>query len=117
MNKKIFSILFILFVIFSGKMNSQELINYNLYTQNPYLYNPAYTIDKQMMSAYINSHIQWVGFDGAPRTNSVGINAPFAEDMGIGLSVYNNKQGLINNFNARLSYGYRAKIYEDPKWK
>ena len=100
-------------IIFSGKVKSQELINYNLYIQNPYLYNPAYTIDQQLISAYLNSHLQWMGFEGAPRTYTFGIHAPFTKNMGLGLSVYNSSQGLINNFNARLSYAFRGMLADD----
>ncbi|MBN2776969.1 MAG: PorP/SprF family type IX secretion system membrane protein [Bacteroidales bacterium] len=104
--KKYIFIILIIFLNISTK--AQEMLNYNLYTQNPYLYNPAYTIDKPVVSAFLNSHIQWMGFDGAPETNTFGIHAPITKNMGLGVSIYNQKHGIINNFNARLSYGYRA---------
>lgn len=93
---------------FIGK--AQELANYNLYMQNTFLYNPAYSIDKTKMRAFVNSQIQWVGFEGGPRVNTFGIHGPISENSGIGLSVKNNSSGLVNNFSASLSYAFRAKF-------
>jgi len=111
--KKIY--LFFIVAFFSlaiGKLNAQEFANYNLYMQNGYLYNPAHTFDN-MFSAYLNSHIQWVGFDGAPRVNTFGIHGPFSKNMGLGLNIVNKKHGIMNNFAGQLSYGYRAKFADD----
>jgi len=88
--------------------NAQELANYNLYMQNGYLYNPAYTIDQNTFSAYLNSHIQWVGFDGAPKVNSFGIHGAFNKNMGLGVNIVNKKYGIMNTFMGQVSYAYRA---------
>ncbi len=112
MKNKILLISLILVLFSIGKVKSQYLTNYNLYMQNSYLYNPAFTIDNAMLSAYLNSHIQWVGFDGAPRVNTFGIHGPITKTSGVGLSVVNNTNGLISNFNLNLSYAYRAKFSE-----
>ena len=110
MKTKIILISFILVLVSSMRVKAQELANYNLYMQNSYLYNPAYTIDKPHLSAFLNSHIQWMGFDDAPSVNTFGIHGPMMENSGVGLTVVNYTSGLISNFNANISYAYRVKF-------
>ena len=112
--KKIFLIISIAIVVLLSfnKVKSQNLTNYNLYGINPVLYNPAYAIDDSKLRAYINTHIQWVGFDGAPRANTFGIYSSSVKNMGFGLSVFNNKQGITNYTNLDLTYAYRANFSE-----
>lgn len=92
---------------------AQNLTNYNLYSQNAFLYNPAAAIEKPWLSAYANSHLQWLGFDGAPQTNTFGISAPIFKSMGLGLTIANNKQSIQNDFLTRLSYAYRVEISDN----
>ncbi len=94
------------------KVNAQELSTYNLYMQNYYLYNPAYSFDKPGVDAYANSHLQWMGLDGAPKANSFGVHGPFNKTMGLGLSVVSEKHGLLSNFKGTVSYSYRAYFAE-----
>ena len=112
--KKINLIVSIAFVLLTfSKVKAQDLTNYNLYVQNPVLYNPAYTIDNSKIRAFVNSHLQWVGFNGAPRTNTFGVYANPFKNMGFGLSVFNYKQGITSNTNVSLSYAYKAIFGED----
>jgi len=112
--KKINLIVSIAIVLLTiSKVKSQDLTNYNLYVQNPVLYNPAYTIDNSKIRAFVNSHLQWIGFDGAPRTNTFGVYANPLKNMGFGLSVFNYKQGITSNTNVSLSYAYKAIFGED----
>ncbi len=104
-----FAIAFLL----AGTANAQQLFTYNLNMQNPYLYNPAYTLDHSCYSAFANSHIQWMGFDGAPQVNTFGLHGPVAKNMGLGISVATLKHGLMNNFIGNLSYSYRGTIAEN----
>jgi type IX secretion system PorP/SprF family membrane protein len=102
----ILSALITLFAI--TEVKSQDLANYNLYISNPVLYNPAYSVDSTKIRAFVNSHLQWAGFDGAPQVNTFGVYGNFVKNMGIGLSVFNLKQGLTSNTYINLNYGYRA---------
>jgi type IX secretion system PorP/SprF family membrane protein len=94
-------------------VKAQDLTNYNLYTQNPFVYNPAYASDLCMFNAYLNSHIQWVGFDGAPRVNTFGLRGNINPNMGIGLSVFNFQQGITKSTDISLSYAYKVDLAND----
>jgi len=100
-------------LLFFAKAKSQDMTNYNLYVQNPILYNSAFTIDDAKISAYANAHMQWVNFDGAPRNNSFGVQANLVKNMGFGISAYRATQGLNTNSNISLGYAYRVLIQTD----
>ena len=111
--KKVIITLVFLQIFFSFNTLKSQDINYNLYVQNPFLYNPAYAINDNLISAYLNTRMQWMGFDGAPRVNSFGINGTLNSNMGLGLTIYNSRQGIINNFNARINYAFQATMSEN----
>ncbi len=96
-----------------GKLRAQELANYNLYIQNSYLYNPASTVSKSNISAFVNSHLQWTGFDEAPKVNTFGISGQITETSGLGLLVYHNSNGIIKETSAKVNYAYKAKLADD----
>ncbi|MDD2564802.1 MAG: PorP/SprF family type IX secretion system membrane protein [Salinivirgaceae bacterium] len=110
--KKILLTTIVIVLTLSATVKAQDLTNYNLYNQNPFLYNPAYASDQCLFNAYLNSHIQWVGFDGAPRVNNFGVRGNLNPNMGIGLSVFNFKQGITKSTDISLSYAYKVNIAE-----
>ena len=107
--KRLYKLLFLTFILLSfTKVRSQDLTNYNLYNHNPILYNPAFTFDNAKIMAFANSHLQWIGFPGAPEVFTFGVNANFIDNMGFGISGYQSKQGLNTQTNINLSYAYRV---------
>lgn len=53
---------------------------------------------------------QWSGFDGAPKTGLINLQAPLAKiNSGVGLSVYFDKLGQENTTAARVHYAYHFK--------
>jgi type IX secretion system PorP/SprF family membrane protein len=113
MKNKILLISLIAILACISNIKAQELANYNLYIQNNYLYNPAYTLDKPNFSAFANSHLQWVGFEDAPRVNTFGIRGPIMKNTGIGLTISNNANGVANEFAIKVNYAFRAKFADD----
>lgn len=54
---------------------------------------------------------QWSGFDGAPKTGLINLQAPWTKiNSGIGLSVYYDKLGMETSTIARLHYAYHLKV-------
>ncbi len=100
-------------ILFCIKIQAQDHTNYNLYVQNPILYNPAYTFSQYKYSGYLNSHLQWAGFDGAPIANSFGVYGNIAKKMGLGLVGYQNKQGLNTQTNLNLAYAYNLAFSDE----
>jgi type IX secretion system PorP/SprF family membrane protein len=59
---------------------------------------------------------QWMGFDGAPKTGLLNLQAPFEiAHGGLGLTFFQDKLGFENNSLIRLSYSYHIKLPNDAK--
>ncbi|MBN2890888.1 MAG: PorP/SprF family type IX secretion system membrane protein [Bacteroidales bacterium] len=110
MKKNIFISIFLILTFFTSITKAQELKNYNLYFQNPVLFNPAFAINDNFLTAYSNSHLQWASLIGAPRSYDIGASMNFFPNMGAGFSVTKTQHGLFNNLYANAKYGYQLKI-------
>jgi type IX secretion system PorP/SprF family membrane protein len=113
MKKKYLFVSILLVLLTICKIKSQDMTNYNLYLQNPVLYNPAYVLNAYKGSIFVNTRLQWTGFKGAPRINTFGINGAITKNMGLGLSIFNYKQGLTSNTNINIGYAYKIKLSEN----
>ena len=107
-----FPLLLMLFVPREGV--SQQDPVFNQYMNNLLTVQPAYA----GMTGYLNvtelSRIQWVGFDGAPTTNTITIQGPFQKyNIGIGLSLINDKFGPVRQNGLYADYAYRILINDD----
>lgn len=77
---------------------------------NPLIVNPAYAGSKEQLSAVALHRSQWVGFDGAPMTQTIAIHAPFRQrSIGVGLNIINDKIGPTNNLGILAAYAYRIR--------
>src|SRR3569832_2766283 len=87
---------------------AQQLPFYTQHNSNGFLINPGSTGSKRMLDARINYRQQWAGFEGAPRTLSVGINSRLAKGkMGAGFSLIKDESGPIK----KLSFGGSYSIH------
>jgi type IX secretion system PorP/SprF family membrane protein len=87
---------------------------FNQYMNNLLTVQPAYA----GMSGYVNvtamSRIQWVGFDGAPLTNTVTIQGPFKKyNVGLGLSLITDRFGPVRQTGVYADYSFRILIDND----
>lgn len=107
--KKIILIIF-LSLILGLSLKSQNLYNYNLFTQNPEMYNPSAIVNDDIASFYLTSRLQWTGFEGLPKYNAAGASISLDPKMSIGMTIFNSTHGVLNNMKARASYGYSLKL-------
>lgn len=86
--------------------------------------NPAYAGSRGMLNFTDLSRIQWVGFDGNPKTTALSISSPiFKESIGAGLNLIHDQVGpvkqtllfadlayavKVNNKGGKLSFGLKA---------
>jgi len=94
--KNFFILISILFVgLFSTQ--AQQLPQFTQYMYNTISVNPAYAGSRDGFSLTALNRNQWAGIDGAPRTQTLSINTPLRnEQIGVGLSVINDKTGYEN---------------------
>ena len=100
--------LFILFIIGSITITyGQQDAMFSYYMFNHQSVNPAYVGSRQLINATMINRSQWTGFEGAPLSHTISLNAPLLnESMGFGLSVANDNIGpsKLTNFTIDLAY-------------
>jgi len=135
-----------LFFLLVNFIYAQQEAQYSQYMYNTISVNPAYAGTRKVLSVLALHRSQWVGFDGAPTTNTFSINTPIPEtNLGIGISAISDRIGPTeqNTFSGDISYtiqltektnlSFGAKITasffsfdqykvtpfqaNDPKWK
>lgn len=93
----------LLTVAIYGQQDSQ----FTQYMYNTIDINPAYAGSRGQMSIFGLYRAQWVGLEGAPKTNSFSVNAPLNNSrVGLGVSFLNDKIGptVENAISADISY-------------
>lgn len=80
---------------------------------NKMSYNAGYAGSQNKINIGVIGRKQWMGFDGAPQTGAVQINAPFRllnANHGIGFCAIGDQIGFFKDINFVLSYAYRIKL-------
>lgn len=105
---------FLLFVVLLS--HAQQDAQYNLYQFNPLVINPAYAGAKDVLSLTAAVRNQWSGFDGAPRTMVLTGHAPIVnKNLGVGMTVINDKIGPRNMIGAYAHIAYILKLNRQTK--
>ncbi|WP_136465457.1 type IX secretion system membrane protein PorP/SprF [Flagellimonas onchidii] len=94
---------------------AQQDPQYTQYMLNTIVVNPAYAGAGNVLSIAALHRSQWIGLDGAPETQTLSIQSPLSERLGIGLSVVNDNigDGTVQEtyFDLALSYTIPASQY------
>jgi type IX secretion system PorP/SprF family membrane protein len=99
----------LLFLVHNSKAQYDAM--FTQYMFNEMFINPAYAGSKEAMSATLLHRQQWVNFPGRPVTTSFSLHGPLeGNKMGLGLSVLNEKVGVMNRNLVYGSYAYRIKF-------
>jgi len=106
-------ILYLVVGIASYGFSQQDPV-YTQYMNNLLTIQPAYAGSSGALNITGISRAQWVGFEGAPNTNSLTINAPLERyNVGVGFSIINDKWGPIRQNGVYIDYAYRIKLNQD----
>ena len=97
MNKK-YIFLYLLVLIMSGGLSkavfSQQDAQFSQYMFNTMAINPGYAGSADLLNASVLFRAQWVGFDGAPQTQTLTANTPLKnKSLAIGGNLYNDVLG------------------------
>lgn len=99
----------LLITVQTGKAQYDAM--FTQYMFNEMFINPAYAGSKEAMSATLLHRQQWVNFPGRPVTTSFSLHGPLeGNKMGVGLSILNEKVGVMNRNLIYASYAYRLKF-------
>ncbi len=96
---------------------AQQDPGYTQYMYNMLTFNPAYAGSTGSLEANLLHRSQWVGIDGAPTTQSLGIHAPLRnEKIGLGFTAVNDNLGPSNetyldgNISYTISLGLETQL-------
>jgi len=104
------------FVIASLVSLGQQEAMFTHYMHNTVAVNPAYAGTSDALSLTLLHRSQWVGFDGAPQTQTISLNAPLIiENVGVGGSILNDKIGPIKRIAVNGDFSYKIKVSEKGK--
>ena len=93
---------------------SQQDPVYTQYMNNLLTIQPAYAGLSGTLNFTGISRAQWIGFDGAPNTNSLTISGPINRyDIALGLSIVNDKWGPLRQNGINVDYAFRIKLRQD----
>ncbi len=107
----------ILSFIFQENGYAQQDAQYTQYMYNTISVNPAYAGTRGVMSITGLHRSQWVGLDGAPRTQTLTLNTPvgMSNRVGLGLSIVNDKLGPMDETYFDIDFSYTIPTSERGK--
>ncbi len=81
------------------------------YMFNEMFINPAYAGSREQISATMVYRNQWVGLEGAPKTQTASIHGPLMnKKLGLGLTVMNESIGVTKQLAVYGNYAYRIQV-------
>lgn len=113
-------------ILLSTSLFGQQDAQYTQYMYNTVSVNPAYAGSRGHISLAGLHRSQWVGLDGAPKTQTFNIHSPIGyRGAGAGLSIVNDEIGptsetyfdvdisytIQTSLDARLSFGLKASAH------
>ena len=97
-------------------MNAQQDAQYTQYMYNTVSVNPGYTGSRGHMSVAALYRAQWVGLDGAPKTQTLNIHTPLGyKGVGAGISIVNDQIGPTSETYFDLDLSYTIQTSQDAR--
>lgn len=95
---------------------AQQDPQFTQYMFNLLALNPAYAGSADRVSIKALSRHQWVGFEGAPTTQTLTVHSPFlAQSLGLGGTVMRDQHGPVTQYGLILDVAYRMFLGNDQK--
>lgn len=103
--------LFSIFGLLSAFLYGQQHGLYSQYIFNLYAVNPAYAGERDALSTALSYRTQWVGFEGAPKTQNFTVHSPLPKNnMAVGLAFQNDEIGARSTPSLMAGYSYKVRI-------
>ena len=98
----------------STTSNAQQDPQYTHYMYNTLSVNPAYAGQREVLSIVGLHRTQWVGIDGAPQTQSLGIHSPLRDGrIGLGLNIVSDALGPARESFVDGNFSYTIPVSDD----
>ena len=89
---------------------AQQDPHYTQYMYNMNVINPAYAGSKENLSFGLLYRKQWVDIEDSPTTMTFSGSSPVGKNVGLGLSVINDKIGPVEETNAYADFSYTLNL-------
>ena len=104
--------------LFPALLWGQQDPMFTNYQFNSLTFNPAYAGSNEHLTVNLVHRQQWLGFDGAPTTQSLLAHTPLKnERLGLGVSLVNDKIGPTGSFGLSGAYAYRLLVGKKKNMK
>ena len=85
----------------------------NQYILNPLTINPSFAGNRGALNIAAFYRSQWVGIEGAPKTITLAVDAPFPHSkFGLGLIITNDKIGVTRETRFKTCYAFKINMKE-----
>ncbi|TSE03131.1 MULTISPECIES: PorP/SprF family type IX secretion system membrane protein [Aquimarina] len=117
MNKLLTICILVAFGFSMTTVSAQQDAQYTQYMYNTISVNPAYAGSRGVLSIMGLHRSQWVGLDGAPRTQTLTLNTPIgdSERLGLGLSIVNDEIGPTDETYFDIDFSYTIPTSDTGK--
>ena len=100
----------------STEVQAQQDAQYTQYMYNTVSVNPGYAGSRGHLSLAALHRSQWVGLDGAPKTQTLNIHSPVGYNgVGMGISIVNDEIGPTSETYLDLDFSYTVKTSDEGK--
>lgn len=107
---KVFPFLFTLFGL-AHVANGQQIFDRSDFRDLSFTWNPAMTATQDYWEAFADYRRQWAGFEGSPRTASIGVSYPFVDyNMSIGGYFMHDQVQPLQNTTIGGNYAYHIDL-------
>ena len=110
--KQIISFLTLAALFITTGSLAQQDPHFTLYRYNMSIINPAYAGTEGTVDALLGVRSQWSGVQDGPETQTFNLNAPLGNNVGMGISVVNDKVFVLSETHLYADFSYRLQLSE-----
>lgn len=104
---------FVLLLGMAFQLQAQQDPNYTTYMYSMQLLNPAFTGAGEKATVGLNIRNQWANVEGAPQTQSFYYDQNAGKNVGLGLTVVNDKTFVEKQTNVAANFSYKVQAGSD----
>lgn len=99
-------------LLITNKATAQQDPNFTLYNFNMNIINPAFAGTKESPELNLVYRSQYLGIDDSPRTVSMAYSRGIGNNLGLGVSVINDRVFILDQTDLAIDISYKLKISE-----
>lgn len=97
-------------LLFAVEGHAQQDPHYTQYMYNMNVINPAYAGSKENLAIGLLYRKQWVDIEDSPSTATLSGHMPVGKNVGLGLSVINDRIGPVEETNTYADFSYTVNL-------